>query len=226
MVDYYQKYLKYKKKYLEYNTQILNSGGKQYLEHNTRILMSGGDIKDAIEHLNKNIKLLGDFVYDNPPKQLPKTQSIFYMPIISVAYLLYSMGYQWNIQNNKNIIKTIGRITNLKNSNYEIFEMMMRAVMEYIAANDIQANNRYQVEEERLTLLEKEYMRDKLMSDYEGHISADSQEKILSNSIINLKNDQYKQTIQKLIYTFSLLNGMENIDVKSLLDILIYTHYN
>lgn len=124
-------------------------------------------------------KILGTNI-TNPPNSLPGTQSIFYMPIITFAYLIVT----YQKQNKKyetipiEILRSVGyffTITREKlfDTSYYIFCGIVSAVCEYIMSKD------------NLTRLNNEYNADgKIPINSPSHIKDTAQENILSNSIL------------------------------------------
>lgn len=155
----------------------------------------------------------------DPPITMPHTQSPFYMPIISMAYLLHTSSDRIPLYEYNNIVSSFGRIINLHGvtddvgEKIRIIRMLVHSILTYIDKDDINI-------EVKLRLLESEYLKDREMSDSEGHINADIQERVLNDSYIDIH--EYHDIIQKYFNEY-IIDG--NIDARTILEIMIQKHY-
>lgn len=199
---YYTKYITYKQKYLKLKQQL------------------GGDIKYAMEVFDK---IIGKLIYitqlRDPPIDMPHTQSPFFMPIISMAYLLHTNSDRIPFSAYTYIVSAFGRIINLHGITEDIsvkiriIKMLVHSVLTYIDNDERRI-------EEKLRLLETEYLRDREMSDSEGHINANVQENILGNSYVDMR--EYRDIVHTY---FSDYITDERIDARTIIEIMIQRHY-
>lgn len=136
------------------------------------------------------------------------TQSAFYMPVISTAYLLQK--YPSSLSRYVQVIRSSSAmVINLKLSNYEIFKMMVLSLL---------FNKEFP---EYINYLEECYKKDSVVSENTiGHISGTNQEQVL---------DKFQLIVPKDLSGLNDLIKSElccDMSVKTLFDILINSHYD
>ncbi len=134
------------------------------------------------------------------PDTLPSTQSMFYMPVITHAYML-ARGSRDIKDGLKQEILKIKQLELLSNEIYDIFIDNIRI---YLQQNDSVMSN-----------LEIWYIEDTSPGDGAGHISADHQEEILNAVFIP----------DDMRHLFSRFQSLENYSIKSIFDNIIHYHY-
>ena len=146
------------------------------------------------------------------PLNLPSTQSFFYMRIITYAYL--------NLINDPNttlvpncFIQTFYQLLELKNMDKLVLDSMNTSVINYLKRDD------------NLNKLINFYDQDCKPNNHfnivtEGHISGSNQEKILDEAVLELTEDDYKQTPLHYFYDGKV------ISVKDALDYYLLVNYN
>lgn len=204
------------------NTSVINAYYEKNKDGHKQVRQYGGDIRYAMKVFDKIIERLiytAHIQLHVPPPNMPRTQSAFFMPIISMAYLLYTNSDRIPLSDYTNIVSAFGRIINLRaitdnvGEKIRIIKMLVHSVLTYIDKDEREI-------EDKLRLLEGEYLRDKEMSTSEGHVNANIQEKILDNSYIDLA--EYQNIIQSYFREY-IIDG--KIDARTILEIMIQNHY-
>jgi hypothetical protein len=134
------------------------------------------------------------------PDTLPDTQSMFYMPIITHAYMLASGRRDIKDGLKQEILK----IKQLELLSDEIYDIFVDNIRKYLEQNDSVMSN-----------LEIWYIEDKQPDEGAGHISADHQEEILNAVFIP----------DNMRHLFSRFQSLENYSIKSIFDNIIHYHY-
>jgi hypothetical protein len=134
------------------------------------------------------------------PDTLPSTQSMFYMPVITHAYML-ARGSR-DIKDG--LKQEILRIKQLELLSDEIYDIFVDNIRIYLQQNDSVMSN-----------LEIWYIEDTSPGEGAGHISADHQEEILNAVFIP----------DNMRHLFSRFQSLENYSIKSIFDNIIHYHY-
>ena len=118
-----------------------------------------------------------------PPASMPRTQSVFYMPIITEAYYRAK-----GLAVPQHILDISGRVINLRQSliNQNNYNLMIEALTAYLRAGD------------NLVKLEYNYRNDRQPNvNKEGHIAAREQEDLLT--IVNLRGMSLQLLLEQAI---------------------------
>jgi hypothetical protein len=118
-----------------------------------------------------------------PPASMPRTQSVFYMPIITEAYYRAK-----GLAVPQHILDISGRVINLRQSliNQNNYNLMIEALTAYLRAGD------------NLVKLEYNYRNDRQPNvNNEGHIAAREQEDLLE--IVNLRGMSLQLLLEQAI---------------------------
>lgn len=205
------KYFKYKNKYLK--TRQKGGNIESYTENYIKIIL--GMYTD-------NYDLGYHEKYFHCVEQ--ETQSRYFMPIISVAYMLIKLHRNeenlFEKINSKKLSESILCVTKLKFFNLGLFIFFVTKVISYLLKDD------------NMKILENEYIKDKNIDNDIGHINGDIQTDILNGStfeydeekIINLKSE-IAININEYLFVEALFSALEK-NVRSILDILIPLSFN
>lgn len=180
---------------------------------NNKILIQNNEIKNIIRTNMIDI-----------PKEMPKTQSFFYMPIITYSYLII------NYQKQRNKITMISRnITRM----LSIFIILMDFIDESYESKYIflchMITSVCGCIKNNFGLVDRLYEHNKPIINV-GHFCDNIQEKILSNSIIdkNVFINFISHTKDKNISTTlrDIINETKIINIKFVIDIFIQIKYD
>jgi len=141
------------------------------------------------------------------PISLPKTQSFFYMPIITYSYY-QACKYDIPVI----LLDSLQTLKNLTNITEEILIAMCNSVTKYLLCDN---NN--------LLMLKKYYDLDSRIdvnNPCVGHINGNYQEKILEDATFIIDNECYKKNMISQYY------DKQNINVKEALDFYIISTYH
>ncbi len=197
-MDYKQKYYKYKNKYLTLSLK-----------------QRGGNPCDNTEyHIETSRQHFDNLPLNQPPKAIPETQSLFYMPLISTAY--YVVRGQ-NIP--KGLYESIGNVIKIfqiddKEISFGIFKILIYSICDYLHVdNNLQNLEQYYNEKDESP-----------PTNGMGHISAKYQETILHNSQLSDDNLEF------IIHNINDKNAKRELgigirDVQFVIDTFIQSHY-
>lgn len=177
------------------------------------ILIQNNEIKNVVRTNTINI-----------PKEIPRTQSFFYMPLITYSYLIISYQKQQKklTMIPKNVTQILSLFITLMDFIDESFEnkyiflcSMITSICEYI-------KNDYE-------FVDKLYNCKKPIINV-GHLCDSIQEKILSNSIINKKFfidfiSHAKDTGTSITLGY-IINETKIINIKFIIDVFIQIKYD
>ena len=141
------------------------------------------------------------------PRHAPKTQSFYYMPLLTHAYYMVKKIEMTEIL--KNFIKSIKQLPLLIEERYT---SILDGIVYCLKHND----------ENYIDMMEKSYRSDKPHNEHNiGHISGELQEKILQSSYIS--HTKYNLYFRHFNYK---LHGEHKRIIKNLIDTMITCYYN
>ena len=195
----------YKQKYHKYKNKYRKISFKQ----------RGGNPCDNTEyHIETSRQHFDNLPLNQPPKAIPETQSLFYMPLISTAY--YVVRGQ-NIP--KGLYESIGNVIKIfqiddKEISFGIFKILIYSICDYLHVdNNLQNLEQYYNEKDESP-----------PTNGMGHISAQYQEAILHNSQLSDDNLEF------IIYNINDKNTKRGLeigirDVQFVIDTFIQNYY-
>jgi len=135
------------------------------------------------------------------PAQMPRTQSAFYMPLITHAYFIVK-----GLVIQKFISESTGFVQQLKELNNNRYMAFLNAVINLLKSDG-----------KLLAKLDEAYKKDSYPTNSVGHIPGDFQEEILEKS--NITTQEYNN------HFLNIKMPWETTNVRELFEYIIQTHY-